>query len=173
MMRSLAAMIAATTFGLAACGSDNTTDTMSDKASAETAAPSLTVDTPTDADVVADVETVPAGNAKAADSTPAYAVVYPGGEIEGSPTAATGPAGAGGLLTFVIDEAPETIIDFYRQRAEAAGLSSVMAMNQGDAKAYGAVQAQSGAQNGASLQVVAAPLEGGQTSVQLSWSAGA
>ena len=54
-------------------------------------------------------------------------------------------------------------------RAEEAGLTSVMGMNQGDARAYGAAGGQAGATN---LQVVAAPGAGGETSVQLSWSAG-
>ena len=58
---------------------------------------------------------------------------------------------------------------FYRQRAEQAGLASIMAMNQGEARAYGAAARD----RRASLQVVAAPGEDGLTSVQLSWSAGA
>ena len=173
MMRSLAATIAATSLGLAACGSDNTTDAMTSEASAEPATSSVMLNDAPDVAVVAEDEVPPRDRASTPGDAPTYAVVYPGGEVEGIPTIATGPTGPGGLLTFVSDAPPETIIDFYRQRAEAAGLSSVMAMNQGEAKAYGAVQAQDGTQNGASVQVVAAPLEGGQTSVQLSWSAGA
>ena len=65
---------------------------------------------------------------------------------------------------------PETVIAFYRQRAEAAGLSPVMAMNQGEARAYGAAARK---ENGATLQVVASPGEEGLTSVQLTWSGGA
>ena len=61
------------------------------------------------------------------------------------------------------------MIDFYRQRAERAGLSPIMAMNQGEARAYGA---SARTDKGASLQVVAAPGEDGATSVQLSWSGG-
>jgi hypothetical protein len=81
-----------------------------------------------------------------------------------------GPTGPGGLITFTTDAAPETVVAFYRQRAEAAGLSPVMAMNQGEARAYGAAARKD---KGASLQVVASPGESGLTSVQLSWSAGA
>ena len=61
------------------------------------------------------------------------------------------------------------VIDFYRQRAEAAGLASVMAMNTGDARAYGAA-AEDG--SGKLLRVVATPVEDGPTSVQLDWTAG-
>ncbi|MNO07877.1 hypothetical protein D3C81_2302640 [compost metagenome] len=73
-------------------------------------------------------------------------------------------------MTFTTDAAPDAVVAFYRQRAEAAGLAPVMAMNQGEARAYGAAARK---ENGATLQVVAAPGEGGLTSVQLTWSAGA
>jgi hypothetical protein len=96
-------------------------------------------------------------------------VLYPGGEIEAPPTIASDSTGSGGLVTFLTAADPETIVTFYRARAEAAGLSSVMAMNMGEARSYGA--AKDGV--GTNLQVVASPLEDGTTSVQVSWSAGA
>ena len=104
--------------------------------------------------------------ATAANGVPAFAVLYPGGTVEGDPVLAGGTAGPGGLVTYLTDADPETVIAFHRQKAEAAGLASVMAMNQGEARAYGAAK---GANN---LQVVAAPTPEGSTSVQLSWSAG-
>lgn len=100
-----------------------------------------------------------------ADGAPAFAVLYPGGSVEGEPVIATGAAGPGGLVTYLTDAPPEEVIAFHRQKAEAAGLASVMAMNQGDARAYGA------ARNRDNLQVVASPTPEGRTSVQLSWSA--
>jgi hypothetical protein len=100
-----------------------------------------------------------------APGAPAFAVVYPGGTVEDEPVFASGPDGPGGLVTYLTDAAPEAVIAFHRERAEAAGLSSVMAMNQGEARAYGAAKAK------ANLQVVAAPTPEGLTSVQLSWSA--
>jgi hypothetical protein len=109
----------------------------------------------------------PAGPA-AAPGAPAYAVLYPGATLEDPAVTASDPSGPGGMVTFLTDADPETIIDFYRARAEQAGLASVMAMNQGDARAYGAA----GPDATTSLQVVAAPTETDQTSVQLSWSAG-
>ena len=98
---------------------------------------------------------------------PAFATVYPGAVVEGEPVTADGAAGPGGLLTFGTDASPETVVSFYRQRAEAAGLASMMSMNQGDTRAYGASDAASGAR----LEVVASPQAQG-SSVQLSWSAG-
>lgn len=101
----------------------------------------------------------------AADGAPVFAVLYPGGAVEGDPVTATGPGGPGGLVTYVTDADPEAVIAFHRARAEAAGLASVMAMNQGEARAYGAAKDQD------NLQVVASPTPEGRTSVQLSWSA--
>ena len=110
---------------------------------------------------------VPSG-AAAAEGAPAFAVIYPGGRIDTPVTTASGASGPGGLVTYTTDADPDAVIAFHKARAEADGLSSVMAMNQGEARAYGAA----GGQNGANVQVVAAPTESGETSVQLSWSAG-
>lgn len=107
--------------------------------------------------------------APAAPGAPAFAVVYPGGEASGPATVARGPDGPGGILSFTTEATPDAVIDFYRQRAEAAGLASVMAMNTGAARAYGAA-AEDG--SGKLLRVVATPVEDGPTSVQLDWTAG-
>ncbi|MDZ4062226.1 MAG: hypothetical protein U1C75_13745, partial [Brevundimonas sp.] len=113
---------------------------------------------------------VPAGAAApAAPGAPAFAVVYPGGAAQGPATVARGPDGPGGILSFTTDATPDAVIDFYRQRAEAAGLASVMAMNTGDARAYGAAASDG---SGQLLRVVATPVEDGPTSVQLDWTAG-
>lgn len=105
----------------------------------------------------------------AAPGAPAFAVIYPGGAPSGPATVARGPDGPGGILSFTTDASPEAVIDFYRRRAEAAGLASVMAMNTGEARAYGAA---AGDGSGKLLRVVATPVEGGPTSVQLDWTAG-
>ncbi|WP_253189203.1 hypothetical protein [Brevundimonas sp. LM2] len=163
-MRIVAAALMAGATGLAAC------DRASDKVEVggETpaarapgaAASSQTVGGPSNAGPEAGSLIVP--------GAPAFAVLYPGGEIEAPPTIASDAVGSGGLVTFRTDAAPETIVTFYRTHAEAAGLSSVMAMNMGEARSYGAAKAGVGT----SLQVVASPLEEGGTSVQVSWSAG-
>ncbi len=100
-------------------------------------------------------------------SVPQFAALYPNAEVEGEPLAAGGAAGPGGMVTFVTDAQPDAVIAFYRERAEAAGLATMMSLNQGAARAYGA-QKQA---TGASVNVVAAPVED-RTSVQLTWSAG-
>ena len=163
MKPSLAAVAAALIVGIAGCDSSN----------APAKAPAGPTATPPAAEKAAATSAPPAAVPAAADTpvvagTPSFAALYPGAVVEGDPTTAAGPAGPGGILTFTTDAAPEAVIDFYRQRAEASGLAPVMSMNQGDARAYGAARAA----NDASVQVVASPSGDGLTSVQLSWSAG-
>jgi len=104
-----------------------------------------------------------------APGAPPFAALYPGATLDEPATVAAGDAGQGGLATFHADAQPDQIVTFYRERAEAAGLTSVMGMNQGAARAYGAAGAQP---NGPSLQVVASPAEAGGASVQVTWSEG-
>ncbi|MNX38940.1 hypothetical protein D3C86_692840 [compost metagenome] len=167
MKRSVAAVAVALTVGLIGC------DDRSE------AAPEPSPPAPADAPAAAAApiteaapsEAVPApAGAASIDGAPAFAALYPGAQADGPATVATGPTGPGGLITFTTEAAPEAVVAFYRQRAEAAGLAPVMAMNQGEARAYGAAARKD---NGATLQVVASPGEGGLTSVQLTWSAGA
>lgn len=110
--------------------------------------------------------TLPAG--EAIEGAPAFAVIYPGGVVETTPLTPVAAGGAGGGIVFTSDASPDDIVDFYRRKAEAAGLASVMSMNQGETRGYGAA----GAPGGAGLQVVAHPVEPGQTSVQLTWTPG-
>lgn len=132
----------------------------------ESPSPAAAAPTPDQAPVTA--EASPAG--PVADGAPAFAALYPGARVEGQPLAgAGGAAGPGGLVTFTTAASPDDVVAFYRERAEAAGLRSVTGMNQGEARAYGAAGDRV---DGPSLQVVAAPTEAGDTSVQLSWSAG-
>jgi hypothetical protein len=105
----------------------------------------------------------------AAPGAPAFAVLYPGAVLDAPALSASGPAGPGGLVTYTTEADPAAVITFYEDRAAAAGLAPVMAMNQGDARAYGAADAE----GGATLQVVASPTDSGATSVQLTWVAGA
>lgn len=126
-----------------------------------------------EAPVAATQPAVPAAAVTTADApipaagVPQYAAIYPNAEVEGDPLTAGGAAGPGGVVTFTTVAAPEDIIAFYRERAEAAGLATMMSLNQGEARAYGA-QKQA---TGASVNVVASPSED-RTSVQLTWSAG-
>lgn len=112
----------------------------------------------------------PAAATPAAPGAPAFAVVYPGGEVATPATTAQGPSGPGGILVFTTDATPDAVVDFYRQRAEAAGLKPISAMNQGEARAFSAGDGAAG--RGKLMSVVATPVEGGLTSVQLDWTAG-
>jgi len=141
MIRRLAASAALVCFCLAGCGDRSKTEETPPTAEATPAAP----------------------------GAPTYAALYPGAALDQPATTAAGPDGEGGLVTFRTPATPDEVVAFYRDRAEQAGLTTVMGMNQGDARAYGAAGGEAGSTN---LQVVAAPGDGGETSVQLSWSAG-
>ncbi|WP_309629748.1 hypothetical protein [Brevundimonas sp.] len=110
----------------------------------------------------------PAGGSAAASGAPAFTVLYPGAVLDAPAITASGPSGPGGVATYTTDADPDAVIAFHRARAEAAGLTTAMAMNQGEARAYGAASTDSGA----SFQVVASATEEGSTSVQLTWSGG-
>ena len=164
MKFSVAATVIIAMAGLAACDGPKVAAEKPASTPDLTAPPAETAPAPMTA-TPASAASVPVAVAPGA---PAFAAVYPGGEIEGDPTLAAGPAGPGGLITFKTDAAPEQVVAFYRQRAEAEGMAPVMEMNQGAARAYGAAKEASGA----NVQVVASPTENDETSVQLSWSAG-
>ena len=162
MKRTLAATALMATLALAGCGQAPVEEAPVAEAvaAADAAAPA------------AATAVAPAGSAAAAPAAagaPVFAVVYPGGSVEGPATVARGPDGPGGILSFTTEATPDAVVDFYRQRAEAAGLASVMAMNTGDARAYGAAASDG---SGKLLRVVATPVEGGPTSVQLDWTSG-
>lgn len=125
----------------------------------------------------ADAEAVPAADAPAGapapdagattpSGDPAFAAVYPGSDLTAPVTRADGDAGPGGMATFTTTATPDAVVEFYKHRAEGAGLVSTSAMNQGEARGYKAAS-NDGA---ASVAVIAAP-EGERTSVQLTWSA--
>lgn len=106
-------------------------------------------------------------DAAAATAAPAYASIYPGAEVEQPAVSAAGADGPGGMVTFATDADPEAVVAFYRDQAEQGGLSSLTALSQGETRAYSAA-----GDDGAAVQVVAAPDGEGRTSVQLTWSAG-
>ena len=171
MKRSLAAVVALLTVTVGAC--DPNGEKSGAPGAEAPAARSASMASTTD-DAPVSPAAVPAANGGAAadvikvGGAPDFAAIYPGGTIEAPPTVAGGPAGPGGIVSFTTDAKPDAVIGFYKQRAEAAGLASVMSMNQGDSQAYGAAEVT----NGATLQVVATALEDAPTAVQLTWSAG-
>lgn len=158
MIRRLS--VACSLLALAACGPAADKDPDPKAAETESA--------PAAASPAAAAPALPPAQA-AAPGAPAFAVLYPGARVDGAPTLADGAGGPGGILAFTVDASPDEVIAFYRQRAEAAGLASVMAMNQGETRAFGAAGPNAGS---AALQVVASPAEDGGSSVMLTWSAG-
>lgn len=163
MIRHRAALAAFSMLGLAAC------DRAADEAPANPNPPQASAASAGSATAAPAPQDASARLSLAAPDAPAFAVLYPDALVEEPATTAVGPDGEGGLVTFATEAEPDAVVAFYRQHAEAAGLTSVMGMNQGDARAYGAAGAQP---NGASLQVVASPGETDRTSVQLTWNAG-
>jgi hypothetical protein len=135
---------------------------------------------PTAADAAADtaaavpspsVVAAPAARVEpAAPGAPAFAVLYPGATPKGPAVAGQSPAGPGGMLEFTTGATPDEVVAFYRQRAEAAGLKSINALNREDARAYAAGDGADG--SGKLLNVIATPVEGGPTDVLLTWSNG-
>ncbi|MEH6665225.1 MAG: hypothetical protein V7678_10270 [Brevundimonas sp.] len=116
------------------------------------------------AEVPLDAEATPAR-----PGAPAFAVIYPGGVVgEDAAGAETGTEPGSGIVTYVTSASPDAVIAFHRARAEAEGLASVMAMNQGASRAYGAHSTE----DGANLSVFATPGEDGGASVQLVWGSG-
>ena len=165
MKRKIAVVAMTLTVGLSACEGSSDTDLSAGEAGAGTASVAAEPTATVAETAEARTERMPA--APVVPGAPDYAALYPGAVIDGEPTVADGVAGPGGLLTFSTEAEPQAVVDFYKSRAEASGLSPVMSMNQGEAIAYGA-----GSPDGATIQVVASPAEAGGTSVQLSWSAG-
>ncbi|SFS89946.1 hypothetical protein [Brevundimonas viscosa] len=106
----------------------------------------------------------------AAPGAPAFAVLYPGAAPKSGPVRAQGPSGPGGTLEFTTDATPDEVVDFYRQRAEAAGLKAITSLNRDGARGYAAGDGADG--RGQMLNVVATPVEDGPTDVLLMWSSG-
>ena len=162
-MRAAAALAAA--MAMTGCGQAAADKAPSADAGAEAVDTSAVIAAP-------DARATPAAPAvlPAAPGAPAFAVLYPGGSVDGPATMAQSPAGPGGILTFTTDASPDTVVAFYRQRAEAAGLTTIASMSQSGASAYSAGDGAAG--QGKLLSVVATPVDDGPTSVQLSWAAG-
>lgn len=166
-MRAAAALAAA--MAMTGCGQAAADKAPSADAGAEAVDTSAVIAAPDARAPSAATPVAPAARPAAPDA-PVFAVVYPGGSVDGPATMAQSPAGPGGILTFTTDASPDTVVAFYRQRAEAAGLTTIASMSQSGASAYSAGDGAAG--QGKLLSVVATPVDDGPTSVQLSWAAG-
>ena len=145
----------AAALGLAACdGAGNDTP------------PPTAVETQTDE--AEETASAPAqqGTALAAGA-PGYASLYPEAELSRPVVMADGPSGPGGTAEFTTTASPDDVVAFYREHAQQNGLKPVMAMSQGEARAFAARNNQND-----EIQVVASPDGEGTTSVQLNWTKG-
>ena len=157
--------------GVGACGGDEPTPPEEEpEAAADPAeeAPAMAASDEATPAAATEVDLSEADASPAAPGAPVFAVIYPGGAVQ-PPDEETGDAaGPDGVVTYVTSATPDEVVAFHRARAEAEGLASVMAMNQGESRAYGAHDTGSGA----NLSVFATPGEEGGASVQLVWSTG-
>ncbi len=94
---------------------------------------------------------------------PAFAPEYPGGITETS-IAANETGKRGGVYAFNTADGADKVFEFYRGRAEAAGLKTQTNIEAGGARIYGA-QGPAG-----DISVTAAPQDQGRTHVQVTWS---
>lgn len=148
---------------LVACTND--TNSPSVEAQAEPAAQTTDTDTVTKKTSTA-LEDLKTGEPLASNA-PLYASLYPEATLSSPAVQATHNGNNGGMAEFTTQASPEQIMVHYRELAEASGLSPIMEMNQGSARAFGARS-----DDGSELQVVAAPVgEEELTSVQLTWQA--
>lgn len=72
-----------------------------------------------------------------------YAPAYPGGEV-GASFSGSSNDGAGGMVTFTTSDSPDRVVEFYKARAAAAGLSDVSSMDINGAKMFGAKDEKTG-----------------------------
>lgn len=159
-MKPLILAAAFASLGLCACTSESDQETVirSDQGSVTTSGEGENTTTVFEA---ADGSGVVVGaGAAAAVSGPEWARPYPGSRIVSAIDA--GP-NQGGMTVFETDAAPETVIEYYRQRAEQAGLPTGATMSMGEMRQYAAE-----AENGQSLTVVVTPNEGRST-VNVAW----
>ncbi len=165
MKRVLAAAGITGALMLAGCGQSQEagTETAEEAPAAATTGVSAAAGTP-----------APVGEATAAlpaaPGAPVFAVIYPGATAKAGPVSAQGPAGPGGMVEFTTSASPETVVDFYRRQADAAGLKAITTLNRDGARGYAAGDGADG--RGQMLNVVATPVEDGPTDVMLSWSSG-
>lgn len=91
--------------------------------------------TSTSADGTATMTT--GGADKWPDGMADYAPAYPGGEV-GASFLGSSKDGSGGMVTFTTSDSPDKVVEFYKARAVAAGLSNVSNMDINGAKMFGA-----------------------------------
>ncbi|MBI5940317.1 MAG: hypothetical protein HY859_07815 [Caulobacterales bacterium] len=109
--------------------------------------------------------TVTAGaGAAAAANLPAFAQVYPGGQIQSSAAGIGDAKTNGGMVVFTTADAPDKVLAFYRSQAQASGLKSQLDADMGAARQFAA----NDEATGRVLQVIVSGQDGA-SQVQLIW----
>ena len=101
-----------------------------------------------------------AGSAAVSDTGPVFARPYPGSRVVSS---VTSPSDDGGLITFQTEAPVDTVIAYYRARAEEAGFNSLAEVTMGQDRHFGAE-----ATSGGAFNVVVTP-QGDQSTVTVTW----
>jgi hypothetical protein len=152
-MRLVIAAVAMAALSLAACGKKE-----------DSGKPTVSV-TPGGYTVKgADGSIVTGGGAALAARMPDFAPVYPGAEIKAS-SATTSGEDQVGSVTFTSTAQPQAVVDFYKQKATAAGFDTAAEANVGVGLMYAATDKASRR----NLQIIVTTEGGGSTAV-LSWS---
>lgn len=123
--------------------------------------------TVTTGDGAATVSTGAQAARHAASGLPDFAPLFPGAQVENAVTSVSSDDGKteGATVTYTVAAAPDKVIAFYKQKAEAAGFKSVMDANMGAALMFAA----SDEASNRALQVIASG-KGASTSVVVTWA---
>ena len=118
-------------------------------------------------DGTATVSTGVQAAATAASGLPDFAPLFPGAKVENATSAISSEGGdaQGVTVTYTVDVAPEKVIDFYKDKAKAAGFKTQMDANMGAALMF--VASDEATKRG--LQVIASG-KGDSASVVMTWS---
>ena len=160
MIRTVGPALCAAALVLCACsgGSEEEVIHQSDQGTVTTSGSGDDATTTIDA---ADGTTVVAGaGAEAAVAGPVFARPYPGSRVV---SAVDAPNENAGLVTFETDADPETIIAYYRERAQEAGFGGSTVMNMGENRQFAA-----SSQAGGQFNVLIAP-NGDLSTVTVAW----
>ena len=107
---------------------------------------------------------VAVGPTAAAAGLPDFAAAYPGSEMKSTATGIGDAKTNGGMAVFVTPDSPDQVLEFYRQKARAAGLKVQLDADMGAARQFAA----SDEATGRLLQVIVSA-QAGMTQAQVIW----
>ena len=107
---------------------------------------------------------VAVGPTAAPAGLPDFAPAYPGSEMKSTATGIGDAKTNGGMAVFVTPDSPDQVLEFYRQKARAAGLKVQLDADMGAARQFAA----SDEATGRLLQVIVSA-QAGMTQAQVIW----